>query len=295
MLSVSILSLSELLESIPTWGWVSLASCGAVVVVMGLLMEYISTDKKRCEEAGIKDFGSRKALAKKGEVWVIAGICLEIAIGITINAKDRIKIGQANANAPAKMRVGSISAMADFSVETNFDDPGTSFRPMYGYPALLILSSDPLTNAPGSTPPPNHLGIGLICDDFHLNLTESNDRTKENRALVNLKFDSLPYEFDLSQTNFNGAAGEMLQKLKYFSIRPDFLNGNTVGVWNGRLTLLVNGISRELKIPDQKIDLNPMNLNRTNIIAEIPFQNHWRDWNSSSPEVIPVKLGIDNF
>jgi hypothetical protein len=231
------------------------AISGGVLVFRGL---WIENKADKDEYLDVDDFRLSKLKKRRGWKMLMLGIALETVVAGVFAAKEGWEIRQINANTPAKMRVNKIEATAEFMIETNWDDPGTRYMSTFGrFPAVLILSSQPITNRPNSKPPTNHLGVSLFCDDAQWDLMWSNDAKKESRYIITLHFVLLPWVDELSRPDFNRPSEEWIKNLKYFRIEPGFLYGNTVIIYNGRVTLLLNGsVSKTFEIPAQKVDLN---------------------------------------
>jgi hypothetical protein len=107
------------LHSWPWWVWEIVWSfvpaIGAVVVLIGLWMEYKSEDERRFKT--INDFRSLKKKAKCGEKLVIAGVALEIVFSIGFAFKAdwhtrQIEIANENA-APRNQPITRLAARVD--------------------------------------------------------------------------------------------------------------------------------------------------------------------------------------
>src|ERR1019366_3026578 len=82
------------------------AAFGGVIVLRGLWLEYISTDEKRYETADIIGFRSLKAKEKRGEVLVMAGILIEIVVGMLfagIDVWDKYEINKNESGIESKI------------------------------------------------------------------------------------------------------------------------------------------------------------------------------------------------
>ncbi len=97
--------------------WIAgIAAAGGIIVLIGLWKEYVSTDEKRYEKTDIKGFRLLKALEKRGEIWVMVGIVIEIAVAVGFAWRDDWHIRQmeiANKNADTRnLPIKSISGYA---------------------------------------------------------------------------------------------------------------------------------------------------------------------------------------
>ena len=218
---------------------IALAAAGGAIVFLGLLLEKIAEWKS--EKYIVKPC---QRLSETGWWFLMIGIAVEIGVAIW-SANDAWQTSQ---NTPPKMRVGSISATAEFMVETNWDEPGTIFGDMLGVPAILTFSDQPLTNRLNSSPSTNRLGfvgVILVCDDVKWRLDWWNPSTKRNGSTITLQFNRLLAGYEnLTQPAFNRPAEDLIKDLKFFKLTPGFLVGNRVRVYNGRLVLLVNGVPK---------------------------------------------------
>lgn len=233
--------------------------------MVGLLMERFS---EKDWHKNLDDFRHCKSRKFWGEWAVIGGIVVEI-VAAGWFAKDEWQ------NTPARMQVNSISATAEFWVGTNWDNPGTRFFDT-GF-AEAFLSFSEKTNFTMST---NDLVLDMTCDKVKWIPCWNNPTTGENgsKAILYFKLDPLYGEWR-SVKALNKPAGELIKDLKFISIVPSFLEGNTVKIYNGKVVLMLNGVSKTFVIPDQKLDLNLTKgeLGQTNAAG------------------IPIKLSIDNF
>ena len=64
------------------------AAIGGIFVFVGLWMEYVSGDEKRYENIDIAGFRKLKSKERRGEVWVMVGIIIEVAVAIGFAGKD---------------------------------------------------------------------------------------------------------------------------------------------------------------------------------------------------------------
>jgi hypothetical protein len=75
------------------------AAIGGLVVLRGLWLEYVSTDEKRYEKADIDGFRSLKSKEKCGEIWVMVGIWIEVAVAMLFAGIDVWDKHEINKNA----------------------------------------------------------------------------------------------------------------------------------------------------------------------------------------------------
>jgi len=117
---------SETLSWLRSESWIfGLAAIGGVIVLIGLWMEYVSTDEKRYGKTDIQGFRKLKAKEKRGEIWVMAGIAVEIAVAVGFACRDDWHIRQienAQKNADPRFRtISDIAATVSFRVnKANF-------------------------------------------------------------------------------------------------------------------------------------------------------------------------------
>jgi hypothetical protein len=92
------------------------AAIGGVLVLIGLWMEYVSTDEKRYENVDIDGFRALKSKEKRGEKLVMWGIILEIMVAVIFAGRDDWHVRQmdiANKNAdPRNQPINAISGYA---------------------------------------------------------------------------------------------------------------------------------------------------------------------------------------
>jgi hypothetical protein len=96
------------------------AAIGGIIVLIGLWMEYVSTDEKRYESVGIDGFRSLKSKEKRGEKWVMWGILVEVAVAVVFACRDdahirQMKIAEERAN-PRNQPISEVTAFADLIV-----------------------------------------------------------------------------------------------------------------------------------------------------------------------------------
>jgi hypothetical protein len=179
---LSVISTSLLTKEI---GFSVVAALGGLIVLIGLWMEYVSTDEKRYESVDIKGFRKLKSKEKRGEKWVMAGIGIEIIVAVTFAALDvREKHdinGQAEANAPRNQPISEMSATAvlivkgtDFNDLTNWDSRRVS---------RITLCKDDIMHIPNFDP----LDAESFSRNDHKNIFDSVNRQ------YGIRFSSFPF------------------------------------------------------------------------------------------------------
>jgi hypothetical protein len=210
------------------------AAFGGLIVIVGLWMEYTSEDEKRYKN--IDNFRSLKATGKRGEIIVMAGILVEIAVAIGFAARDDSHMRQIEINNnPMNQPISSVFAQVTI-VERGTNE--TVVDPLVFGAVNLTISSSELTNFWRTGTPPN-----LVCTAF--------------RTVIRLDPNGADKEWflDFSQTDMfptlNGAVRDVA-KWDEIKLVAAFLQGNTE-ILGGSLKLTVNLTNVEFSIPPQKV------------------------------------------
>jgi hypothetical protein len=248
----SVISMSLLTKEIC---FSSAAALGGLIVLIGLWMEYVSTDESRYESVDIKGFRKLKSKEKRGEQWVMWGIFVEIAVAVTfaaLDVKDKHDIDKQNkANAPTNQQIGLLTASVSlFQTGTNrsnvnFDSPlggkflvrlrfRNSAQHDTDFPFELVCTSGSFTGittnmVPGK-PIATYTWDGLVWDlEFEANSTSRGLNVIPANATVQDALDLDSVEFDA------------------LFLQPDT---DTDG---GEIILTINSTKKIFKIPPQKV------------------------------------------
>jgi hypothetical protein len=214
--------------------FVIIASSGGVLVLVGLLMERFS---ERDWHKNLSDFRRCKSVRVWGEWIVIAGIVVEIGVGI-LSALDAWK------NDPLNRPIRDMAAVVSFKVkggdfkEINMKEMTHGSMSSVAYLNICETNGQVSDLMPGT----------LYADNFSKGYVESSlasDRLYWMRFSVE----------DVGSHVGNERPAKEIDKIKSLFIAAWFLPKNTE-ILGGHATIIINsGIQKDFEIPPQK-DLN---------------------------------------
>jgi hypothetical protein len=244
----------------------ALAALGGVVVIIGLCWEYKSTDETRYEKADIGEFRSLKALEKRGERWVIAGIIIEVIVAVLFALRDDWHIKQMikdQANADTRnLPIQSIKGFARIKIRpkegretefaTNLHQAWNGGEPEFsdlemkkGETVLLTFWESPI-NGPSS----DVAVIGIVAQVVFVG-TEMGKVTGVRRAMPYVP--NICFDLSFNNPNVENLNAVTFNELKYVQIsglgRDEVLP--PLQVLGGEITLVAGAWPKTFLIPPQ--------------------------------------------
>jgi hypothetical protein len=240
-------------ESSSWFWWSSLfaltAASGGIVLLVGLFWEKRGEPKKETFSS-LTEYLSAKKIKKRGEIWVIWGVVIEIATGFGFSIKEAVKahkidviMAQTETNltkieseTPGEMPVRSATASAEIQFSSFFNGPPKQLNDQNL--SLCLMGSNPSQNI--NLQGVSHVLFGGL-------------RTPTG-GVVPLNFALKLGEMGSSLPEQNKSADEVIKNLKYFVINNSSVFGEgTNEISGGSVTLVLNGsVSKTFLIPPQK-------------------------------------------
>jgi len=174
----------------------------------------------------------------------------EISVQTNNVASLQAKVTDAESKTPPKMRIGSVSASAEFLIGTNSVTTNRWGNAQAGWTALLSFMGPESNKSSGWS-----FALNMVSDEL---LWWGPAETLR----IPLRFRLNPGQEYFPRSALDNPAEELLSKLHFFSLRPAFLYNNTE-ILGGTVTLVLNGaVSKTFQIAPQ-----PFFLMRTNPVT----------------------------